>query len=163
MATIAVIAQEMDSLAHAGASYGRTRALIYHPRSLGEGAAWKLDQAFELDTPPGGDYAAHFASLDPDARALVYWNDCGGSVSRYDPRDGRLLGQMEVGPVAARSGDGARIATTIRGHVRVYEIATGQTLLDIPIGRARRATADGSGIVARQGDRLSPMRLIPGG
>jgi hypothetical protein len=72
---------------------------------------------------------------------------------------------MECGRVAARSGDGARVATVTSGRrLRVYEIATGQTLLDIPVklSSALCFTADGSDIVNREGASLVTYAIDSG-
>jgi hypothetical protein len=164
--TIAVIAQETDRSNVTGSNYGRVRALIYHPRSLREAGAWKLDQAIELNAPPATPGRTRFAVMDPDARALVYWTTDSTSVGRYDLRDGHLLGEMEFGSVAARSSDGARAATVINEgrRLRVYEVATGHRVLDLPVEltSALCFTADGSGVVAKE-DASLVTRAIDSG
>ena len=109
--TVAVIAQETDSDDTATARFGRIRALIYHPGGLRAAAsAWPISSAFEIDAPTIPGWSSRFVALDPDAHALLYWSSAAATVMRYDPRDGKAIGSLELGQVTARSRDGRRVA-----------------------------------------------------
>jgi len=164
-ATLAVIAQETDSDDSVSARYGRIRALIYHPGSLNTAAsAWPIKSAFEIDAPTVTGWSPHLASLDPDARALLYWSSA-DTVMRYDPRDGKPLGSLELGHITARSRDGRRVAAVSRtGRLFVYDVASGNTVLDLAGTRpsALCFSADGSRLVAAQDDWLTIYDAVTG-
>jgi hypothetical protein len=162
----ALIAQESDSMTSIiTARFSRIRALIYHPGDLRNApSAWPIQSAFEVDEPTGNGWSSRFAVLDPDARALLYWSSA-TTVTRYDPRDGKSLGSLELGLVSARSRDGRRVAgVSPGGRLRVYEVASGDTLLDLA-GQAASGlcfSTDGSRLVAAQTNRLSTYDIASG-
>jgi serine/threonine protein kinase len=163
--TVVVIAQETDSDSTITARYGRTRALIYHPGGLRTAAsAWPIQTAFEVDAPTDNAWSSRFVALDPDARALLYWNS-GTTVMRYDPRDGKPLGALELGPVCAHSRDGRRVAAVSpTGRLCVYDMSSGDTLFDLA-GKAASGlclSADGSRLVVSQTNRLSTYDIGSG-
>jgi hypothetical protein len=157
--TVAIIGQETDSDNSINAHYGRARVLIYHPGALaGAPSGWPIQNAFQVDAPtavysglaPGS--VPRFLALDPDARALLYWNST-TTVTRYDATDGKPLGQLELGQVSARSRDGRRVAAiSPAGRIRVYDLGTGDTVLDQQGKPASGIcfSADGSRLVASQ-------------
>jgi hypothetical protein len=163
--TVAVIAQETDSEDFITAHYGRIRALIYHSGGLRSApSAWPIESAFEVDAPTGNGWTARFAVLDPDARALLYWSSH-TTVMRYDTSDGKPLGSLELGPVCAHSRDGSRVAAVSpTGRLRVYDISSGDTVVDLG-GKAASAlcfSADGSRLVAAQADTLTAYDIASG-
>jgi WD40 repeat protein len=164
-ATVAVIAQETDSDSTITARYGRVRALIYHPGGIKAApTAWPIGNAFEIDAPTGNGWTARFAALDLNARALVYWSS-NTTVTRYDPANGAPLGSLDLGLVSARSRDGSRVAAvSSAGRLRVYEVSSGNTLLDLS-GKAASAvcfSADGSLLVAAQTNMLTSYDIASG-
>ena len=121
VSTVAVIAQETDSSDNVTSRFGRIRALIYHPGNLQRApSAWPIQNSFEVDGTTGL-WAARFAALDPSGRVLLYWSSV-TSVMRYDTREGKLLGPIELGLVSARSRDGNSVAAiSPAGRLRVYD------------------------------------------
>ena len=156
--TVAVIAQETDSDTTVTARYGRIRALLYHPVDFRHApAAWPIVRAFEIDSPVADNWSPRFVAMDPDARALLFWNS-DTTVTRYDTRDGKPLGSLELGLVSARSRDGSRVAAVSpAGRLRVHEVASGKTLLDVA-GRPASSvcfSTDGTTVVADQDDMIN--------
>ena len=156
VSTVAVIAQETDSSDNVTSRFGRIRALIYHPGNLQRApSAWPIQNSFEVDGTTGL-WAARFAALDPSGRVLLYWSSV-TSVMRYDTREGKLLGPIELGLVSARSRDGNSVAAiSPAGRLRVYDLATGCALLDLP-GKSASAlcfSTDGSRLVASETNQL---------
>jgi len=156
--SVAVIAQETDSNSYITAKYGRIRALIYHPNGLKHApVAWAIVKAFEVDAPTADPFSKRFVALSPDARVLLYWNSA-STVMRYDTRDGKPLGSLELGLVSARSRDSGRVAASSpTGQLRVYDLASGKTLMDLT-GKPASAlcfSTDGSRLVASQADMLT--------
>jgi WD40 repeat protein len=102
--------------------------------------------------------------LDPDARALLYWNSA-TTVTRYNPRDGKPLGPLELGLVSACSRDGRRVAAVSpSGRIRVYDLATGDTVLDHDSKPASglSLSPDGSRLVASQAGVLTSYEAPSG-
>jgi len=166
--TVVVIAQETDSNNNITAHYGRLRALIYHPGGFPTApSAWPIQTAFELNAPATDAFTPRYAALTPDARTLLYWNVT-TTVARYNTGAGRPLGSLELGPVSARSRDGHRVAAVSpAGRLRVYDLASGDTLLDLP-GQPESAASgvcfstDGSRLVAAQGGLLNAYDITSG-
>ena len=163
--TVVIIAQEADSTIPAKAHFGRVRALVYHPGSLtGAPSAWPIQNAFQLEAPNCFISIPRFVAIDPDARTLLYWDSI-TTVTRYDLRDGKPLGQMELGLVSARSRDGRRVAAVSpAGRIRVYDLSTGETILDQPSKPASGLcfSADGSRLAASQGGMLDVYDVSSG-
>jgi hypothetical protein len=163
--TVAIIAQEADSTTPAKAHFGRVRVLVYHPGSLmGAPSAWPIQNAFQLDAPNCFVTIPRFVAIDPDARALLYWDSI-TTVTRYDLRDGKPLGQMELGLVGARSRDGRRVAAVSpAGRIRVYDLSTGDTILDQQSKPASGLcfSADGSRMAASQDGTLNVYDVSSG-
>ncbi|HUC85082.1 MAG TPA: protein kinase, partial [Candidatus Acidoferrales bacterium] len=163
--TVAIITQEADSTTPAKAHFGRVRVLVYHPGGLvGVPSAWPIQNAFQLDAPDCFVTIPRFAAIDPDARALLYW-DSTTTVTRFDLRDGKPLGQMELGLVSARSRDGRRVAAVSpAGRIRVYDLPTGDTILDQPGKPASGIcfSADSSRLAASQNGVLNVYDVASG-
>ena len=163
--TVVIIAQEADSTTPAKAHFGRVRVLVYHPGGLiGAPSAWPIQNAFQLDAPNCFVTIPRFAAIDPDARALLYW-DSTTTVTRYDLRDGQPLGQIELGLVSARSRDGRRVAAVSpAGRIRVYDLSTGDTILDQQSKPASGLcfSADGSRLAASQDGALNVYDVSSG-
>jgi Protein kinase domain len=163
--TVAVIAVETDSDDTINARHKRVRALIYHPGSLADApAAWPIRNAFEVDAPTFTGFTPRFLAMDPDARALLYW-DSSTTVTRYDPSDGKTLGTLELAVVSARSRDGRRVAAVSpSGRIRVYDVSTGDTVLDEQSKPASGLclSADGSSLVASQDGRINVYDVSSG-
>jgi hypothetical protein len=156
--TLAIVAQESDSKNnYITARYSRIRALLYHPGELKSApSAWPIASAFELDAPTCNGWSSRFAALAPDATALLYWSSA-TTVTRYDPRDGKALGTLELGLVSARSRDGRRVAAVSpAGRLRVYDIVSGDRLLDLVTHPASALcfSTDGSRLVAAETNML---------
>jgi hypothetical protein len=103
-------------------------------------------------------------AIDPDARALLYWDSI-TTVTRYDLRDGKPLGQMELGLVGARSRVGRRVAAVSpAGRIRVYDLSTGDTILDQQSKPASGLcfSADGSRMAASQDGTLNVYDVSSG-
>jgi WD40 repeat protein len=117
-----------------------------------------------LDAPNCFISIPRFAAIDPDAHVLLYW-DSTTTVTRYDLRDGKPLGQLELGLVSARSRDGRRVAAVSpAGRIRVYDLSTGDTILD---QQSRPASgicfsADGSRLAASQDGRINVYDVSSG-
>jgi WD40 repeat protein len=156
--TVVVIAQETDSGSSITARFGRIRALIYHPGGFKTApAAWPIAKAFELKAPTDTAWSRRFAVLDPSGRTLLYWNS-DTSVMRYDTADGKPLGILELGEISAHSRDGSRVAAVSPlGRLRVYDLSSGDTLLDVAGKPASGLcfSADGSRVVAAQDENLN--------
>jgi serine/threonine protein kinase len=157
-ATVAIIAAETDSGSTINAHYGRVRALIYHPGSLADApAAWPVRNAFQVDAPTFNGFTPRFLAMDPATRAMLYW-DSTTTVTRYDPANGKPLGKLELGLVSVCSRDGRRVGTVSpSGRIRVYDVSTGDTILD---QQSKPATGlclspDGSRLVASQDGRIN--------
>ncbi len=165
VSTVAIIAAETDSDDSINARHDRARALIYHPGSLADApAAWPIRNAFEVDEPTYNGFTPRFLAMDPDARALLFW-DSSTTVTRYDPSNGKRLGTLELGVMSARSRDGRRVAAVSpSGRIHVYDVATGDTVLDQQSKPASGLclSADGSSLVASQNDRINVYDVSSG-
>ncbi len=74
------------------------------------------------------------------------------------PADGRPLGSLELGLVSAHSRDGRRVGTVSpAGRIRVYDVSTGDTILDQQGKPASGLclSPDGSRLVASQDGRIN--------
>ena len=164
--TVAVIAQESDSKqSYITARYSRIRALLYRPGSLNAApSAWPIQTAFEVDAPTVNGWSSRFAALDPDARALLYWSSA-TTVTRYDPRDGKPLGALELGLVSARSRDGSRVVgVSPTGRLRVYQLSSGEELFDLADQTASGLCFSGDGLhlLVAQTNRLRTFDIPSG-
>ena len=164
--TVAVIAQETDSdWARVTTKYGRIRALIYQPKDLLHApAAWPIVTAFEVDAPTDIAFSKRFLALSPDARVLLYWNSA-STVMRYDTRNGQPLGALELGLVSARSRDSGRVAASSpAGRLRVYDLASAKTLMDLTNKPASALcfSTDGARLVASQAELLNTYDVASG-
>jgi hypothetical protein len=163
--TVVIIAQEADSDIPAKAHFGRVRVLVYHPGGLtGAPSAWPIQNAFQLDAPNCFISMPRFVAIDPDARVLLYW-DSTTTVTRYDLRNDKPLGQIELGLVSACSRDGRRVAAVSpAGRIRVYDLSTGDTILDQQSKPASGIcfSADGSRLAASQGGMLDVYDVSSG-
>jgi WD40 repeat protein len=163
--TVAVVGQETDSGNRFNAHYGRVRALIYRTGSLTDGpSAWPIQNAFQIDAPDCLSFTPRFLALDTEGHALLYWNST-STVNRYDCRDGKPLGTLELGLVSARSRDGRRVASVSPdGRIRVYDLSTGDVVLDQQSKPAAGIclSPEGSRLVASQEGMLKEYDVASG-
>lgn len=102
---------------------------------------------------PGNDYRADYVRLAPDGRVAA------SSEAAFDARTGARRGlpatPFGLGSTPVFSPDGRLLAATSR-DTRVWELATGRVLTDLPGGSTERAafSSDGRRLAFAQPDRL---------
>ncbi len=165
--TVAVVAQTDERDDASGPHRGRVRALIYHPESLNtRTSVLPVSNTVEFDAPHLHlSSSPRFLALAPDGHTLLYWNAAVTTAMRYDSRDGKPLGTLELGRVAARSRDGRRVAAiSSTGRLLVYDLASGKTLLELANQPASAMcfSTDGSLLVVSQVNNLTKIDIASG-
>jgi len=124
---------------------------------------WPLEQTFGVDAGAGVS-AQRFVALAPDGAVLLYWNAT-AEVARYETSTGRPMPLLELGFPACRCSQSRYVAgITSANHLRVYDLSSGTTLLDLPDKRASALcfSGDGTQIMLAHANAITTYEIATG-